>query len=575
MQDQDVLARLAAAEVLSGLYEAIADHTQFDGLLTAMDEFLESDPDGLEAGNADWKRMFREHFERAGQFLDLGKSDDLETPIVYLERQVVPAATINRNLDIVASNQLFVGLLGGSLKSLSGLFSSPSDERRLSELLRSNTPTNPVLISLSIDSSSAPIFVVASMSDHLQLQSELGPLITIKVAKATWNPDLIPLLETAYGLTGAEIEILEGLIEYGALSDVAEKRGRSIRTVRTQLTHIFGKLGISSQTELALFLATLTQLMTKERRPSDISAEWSTLEKKELSHHTIETQGHRLSYIKYGDPSGQPILLIHSTTPPEMTPEFRMACREAGLLMIGCHKPGAAGGTARSQKDGPNELASHYAAVLDAEKIDSAIIAGHCSGGLYALAAAASLGRRAKGVLLLDTGVPIRSRKELMRLPKSMRRTFIPARYMPEVLLVPHRIFAANFKRSATGEAHVVDYFFQDSPVDQELTRIDRKYYEVTRQIIEYSFSDVDRLVADVCRWARDWSDALILPENVPCAFVHGEANTMFRVEDIKDTASTRDDYAVFVSPQMGQLHIYQDPSAFLAATTWLTAQKA
>ncbi|MEL6827214.1 MAG: alpha/beta fold hydrolase [Pseudomonadota bacterium] len=569
-----MLARLAAAEVLSGLYEAIADHTQFDGFLTAMDGFIEADPEGIETGNADWKRMFREHFERAGQFLDLGKSEDLETPIVYLERQVVPAATVNRNLDIVASNQLFVGLLGDAVKSLSGLFSSPNDERRLSDLLRSNTPAPPVLISLSVESSNAPIFVVASMSNHLQLQSELGPLITIKVAKATWNPELSPLLETAYGLTGAEIEILEGLIEYGALSDVAEKRGRSIRTVRTQLTHIFGKLGISSQTELALFLATLTQLMTKERRPSEISADWSTLEKGELSRHTIETKGHRLSYIKYGDPSGEPILLIHSTTPPEMTPEFRIACRQAGLLMIGCHKPGAAGGTVRSQKDGPNEMASHYAAVLDVERVDSAIVAGHCSGGLYALAAAEHLGRRAKGVLLLDTGVPIRSRKDLMRLPKSMRRTFIPARYMPEILLVPHRIFAANFKRSAAGEAHVVDYFFQDSPIDQELTRIDRKYYEVTRQIIEYSFSDVDRLVADVCRWARDWSDALALREKVPCAFVHGDANTMFRVEEIESIAGDRDDYAVFVSPEMGQLHVYQDPSAFLAAANWLAGRE-
>lgn len=568
-----MVARLAAAEVLSGLYEAIADHTQFDGLLSAMDEFLESDPEGLESGNADWKRMFREHFERAGQFLDLGKSEDLETPIVYLERQVVPAATINRNLDIVASNQLFVGLLGDSFNSLSGLFSSPNDERRLSELLRSNTPSPPVLISLSVESSSAPIFVVASMSDHLQLQSELGPLITIKVAKATWNPDLIPLLETAYGLTGAEIEILEGLVEHGALSEVADKRGRSIRTVRTQLTHIFGKLGISSQTELALFLATLSQLMTKERRPSEISVEWSSLGKGELTRHTIETNGNRLSYIKYGDPYGDPILLIHSTTPPEMTPEFRIACREAGLLVIGCHKPGAAGGTARSHKDGPREMASDYAAVLDAENIGSSIVAGHCSGGLYALAAAQNLGRRAKGILLLDTGVPIRSRKDLMRLPKTMRRTFIPARYMPEILLVPHRIFAANFKRSDAGEAHVVDYFFQDSPIDQELTRIDRKYYEITRQIIEYSFSDVDRLVADVCRWARDWSDALALPENIPFAFVHGDANTMFRVEDIKAAAGERDDCAVFVSPGMGQLHVYQDPGAFMTATNWLVGR--
>ncbi|MEL6859442.1 MAG: alpha/beta fold hydrolase, partial [Pseudomonadota bacterium] len=350
----------------------------------------------------------------------------------------------------------------------------------------------------------------------------------------------------------------------------AEKRQRSIRTVRTQLTHIFGKLGVSSQTELALFLATLTQLMTKERRPSEIAEEWSGEDRGELSHHTIETGLHRLSYVKYGDPSGEPVLLIHSTTPPEMTPEFRTACRDAGLLMIGCHKPGAAGGSSRTPKDGPDEMAGDYCAVLDAENITTAIIAGHCSGGLYALAAARHLRHRAKGVLLLDSGVPIQSQRDLMRLPKSIRRTFIPARYMPEILLVPHRIFAANFKRSAVGEAHVVDYFFQDSAIDQDLTRVDRKYYEITRQIIEYSFSDVDRLVADVCRWARDWSTALDSIGDMPCAYVHGERNTMFRAEAIEAFSSKSDHSTAFMSPGMGQLQVYQDPSAFLSAIAWI-----
>ena len=52
MQDRDMLAKQAATQVLSGLYQAIADHSQIDSILTAMDDFLDSDPDGLESGDA-------------------------------------------------------------------------------------------------------------------------------------------------------------------------------------------------------------------------------------------------------------------------------------------------------------------------------------------------------------------------------------------------------------------------------------------------------------------------------------------------------------------------------------------
>jgi len=536
----------------------------------AMDELIDSDPEGLETGNADWKHMFREHFSRAGQFLDLGDRDDREAPIVYLERQVVPAATINTNLEIVAANQLFVGLIGDSIQTLSGLFSTPTDERRFFELTRSNAETPPVLVSLSIEKLNAPLFVVASVSQNLDIHSELAPLVTIRVAKATWNPALVPLLETAYNLTVAEIEVLQGLVELGSLNEVAEQRGRSIRTVRTQMTHIFGKLGISSQTELALFLATLTQLMSKERHPSDISKEWSQVREVEVVQRVLDVDGRKLSYIEYGDPNGDPVFMVHSTTPPEMTPDFRRACHDAGLRMIAAHKPGISGGSTRPAKHGPEELVADYLAVLAAENVVDPIICGHCSGGLYALELAKNLGSRPKRVLLLDTGVPLRTRRDLMRLPKTIRRTFIPARYMPEILLVPHRIFAANFRRSPAGESRVVDYFFNGSPHDQELTRVDRKYYEITRQIIEYSFSDVDRLVNDVRRWANDWSDKLALDDQSFCAFVHGAENTMFKVSDIEERISGNEKKHVFSSAGMGQLQVYQDSSAFLEGVNWL-----
>lgn len=566
MQDRNLMAKEAATQVLSGLYEAIADHSQFDAMLEAVDDFLDANPDGLEARDADWREAFRQHFGRVGQFLDLDMEQERESPLVYVEKQVVPAAVITRKLDIVASNELFSGYVPASPPSIGAAFSSPADKRRLSELFKANGNTNPVLVSLSFPNVAAPVFVVAMKSPQLELSGQTGALVTIKIARATWNPGLVPLLETAYNLTQAEIEVLKGLVEYGSVNSVAVARGRSVRTVRTQLTSIFAKLGLTSQTELALFLATLSQLMTKKRRPSEIGLDWSHDEEKEIQRASVQTEGHTLAYVKYGEPNGTPVLLIHSTTPPEMTPNFRAICKQNNLRVIGVHKPGAGGSSPRSPDDGPKELAQCYRAVLEAESISETVVAGHCSGGLYALQFARAFPTLSKGIVLIDTGVPFKTRRELMALPKSLRRTFLPARYIPEILLVPHRIFAANFNRSAAGEARVVDYFFGDNPVDQYLTQTKRAYYEITRQIIAYSFEDVGRLVADVQRWASNWSDMLEAVKSKKLVFVHGEENRLFESDKIAQFSADQQMTQLLAADGCGQLQTYQRPQLFADA---------
>ena len=565
--DKNIQARVAAAQVLSGLYQAIADHTQVEHILSAMDEFIEADPEGLERGEADWKAMFRDHFGRVSQFIDQGPTDERDSPIVHVDKQVVPAAVINRNYEIIVSNGLFDRVLNkGHVASLSDTFTTPDDKRRLEALMKANADLSPVLVSLTLPHHSNPIFVVAAKSDLLDVSGRAGPFVTLKIAKATWNPDLVPLLETAYNLTPAEIEVLESLVESGSITEVAEARSRSIRTVRTQLSNIFSKLGLSGQTELALFLATLAQLMTKEGQPSDVGKGWLSKSAGEIQNVQMTVAGRTLSYIRYGDRKGIPVLMIHSTTPPDMTPDFRKACKKAGFRMIAVHKPGSGGASGRDSREGPEALAPDYAAILDAEGISACTIAGHCSGGLYALQFAQSFPDRCDKVVLIDTGLPFSGRRELMALPKALRRTFLPARYIPDVLLVPHRIFAANFKRSAAGEASVVDYFFEDNPVDQMLTRTDRTYYEITRRIIDYSFEDVDRLVADVRRWARDWSPLLAVAKTHSLAFVHGEENALFSADKIIAWVRTKNHASAYIAEGKGQLQAYQDPGVFIDA---------
>ena len=140
-------------------------------------------------------------------------------------------------------------------------------------------------------------------------------------------------------------------------------------------------------------------------------------------------------------------------------------------------------------------------------------------------------------------------------------------RYMPDVLLAPHKIIAANFRHSKSGEARIVDYFFQDSPTDASLTRQKGEYYQLTRRTISYSFEDVPRLVSDISRWAKDWSSVLnAIAKTHQIAFVHGAENTMFRSAPIAAFCESNDQAVLYEQPSLGQLQVFVKPEAFTKA---------
>jgi len=64
------------------------------------------------------------------------------------------------------------------------------------------------------------------------------------------------LLSRLYGLSAAEGRLCAVLFEAGSLGDALEKLGMSRNTAKTHLTHIFQKMGVSSQAQMLRQLAT-------------------------------------------------------------------------------------------------------------------------------------------------------------------------------------------------------------------------------------------------------------------------------------------------------------------------------
>ena len=69
--------------------------------------------------------------------------------------------------------------------------------------------------------------------------------------------DTLQLLGQLYGLTGAELEVLTGLVNGMAVEQVAQLKGRSIATVRTQVRSLLAKTGSERQSDLIRLVARL------------------------------------------------------------------------------------------------------------------------------------------------------------------------------------------------------------------------------------------------------------------------------------------------------------------------------
>ena len=60
----------------------------------------------------------------------------------------------------------------------------------------------------------------------------------------------VPRLGGQFGLTRAEIKIMQGLLHGSSITDIAIESNRSRETIRSQLKSVFAKTGVNSQSEL-------------------------------------------------------------------------------------------------------------------------------------------------------------------------------------------------------------------------------------------------------------------------------------------------------------------------------------
>ena len=551
-------------EFIDSVYRAIETPGHFEQILEAWDSVIaeaEQNHDNVESFRERSKRLFYKHFDHALHLFELYLGSE-QDPISLVNSQTTAALVSNIQGQVVAVNALATQITGLSIRDT--IDELPFEGEGLSKLhqaLRDGFDGALIVRGFRTDTNKILIFVIESVFLRFGEQHAQRFLL-MKTTETIWHPSMNTILSAAFKLTQTECQLIEALNAGQTLQTIAENRGRSLQTVRTQVNNILQKTNSHSREALLKSVTGLLHIIPDVVTPVtgapsvdqslDISDDNGTSRIYDLH------DGRKLEYVTLGAPLGRPVLLLMPTTPPIFPQKFIQNLHDHNISVIVPIKPGAKGSSDVPNNWGPDELGKDYFELMKARQYEQFAVAGHCSGGVYAMKFARRYPGNVTKLLLIDTGAPIQSLSQITKMPKAPKRTFFAARFSPQVLLVPHKMAATNFFRSREEADNLINYFYSENDADVRALRNSgtKKY---AYDMIAYSFENIGRLVNDIKIWAQDWSSELdFVAQDHDIFFLHGSENHQFPISDLHQLAKNYETVFVLEVANIGQLLIHE-----------------
>lgn len=289
----------------------------FASLKARLEELLEQDE--LAAHDAQSKaditaelEALEDHFSNAKSLLDLSgrQKDSVPFSQKLMQASDAPAALVDQEGRVVMANaparEVF-DLEAGRLVS-SDLFEHGQHKNFLSNLSRIEDFSENKVISmfgLYAQGTGDPVHIALMRVDLLEGDT-LGYL---ELAKINWLPEKAAHFQSLFGLTPSEMDITKGLVNGVSLSEIADKRGRSVGTVRQQMKQLLAKLELRSQTELVCLYSGILKYDGYVASGTANLAPARPTEPKRLFEIACK-DGRRLEYELAGSPSDRPVLYL-------------------------------------------------------------------------------------------------------------------------------------------------------------------------------------------------------------------------------------------------------------------------
>jgi pimeloyl-ACP methyl ester carboxylesterase/DNA-binding CsgD family transcriptional regulator len=385
-----------------------------------------------------------------------------------------------------------------------------------------------------------------------------APLALVVSTELVWPEGFQATVQEAFGLTLAEVEVVRGVTLGLPLRDIAEARGRSVETVRTQVRSILAKTETHSQSEL---VRVVLGLMEVARIPIAGEASLpihSALDPRPMREMTGPHK-RRLTWIEFGDPAGVPVLYMHLDFGLiRWTASAERAAAAQGLRVV---VPVRAGyGRTEALPRAVDHLAGvtqDYAAVMDHLGLAGAVVVPMGADLRFAMNLSLMRPDLVRGIVGAACQLPIRTPCQYDRMDKWQRFILANARHAPKVL--PFLVQAGFSLARRLGKEAFFRQVNGGSPADMEVfSRPDVRaaVLEGSDVCLARKWSAHAAFSAECIGSEKDWS-AVVRAVTVPVVLFQGDQDPQSPVQTIRELAEEYPHLEVRFLPGNGQLLLF------------------
>lgn len=384
-------------------------------------------------------------------------------------------------------------------------------------------------------------------------------VILVAALDPVWPPLASQMLTESYGLSASECEVAGLLAEGLSPATIADRRGASVATVRTQVKRIMSKTGTNAQGELTALLNNVRRLAERH----DLKREETLGPEGRIA--TARIGDRRMDVEFHGPETGDPVIFLHGMLDgTAFTRGAQELLNEYGLRFICPHRPsfGQSDPAPGDFSDAPQRFAADLERVCAQLGVTRPVLVGHMAGSVYAFAAGQVCAPR--GIICVSGGVPITSRKQISAMTRRQRLVAFTALHAPNML--PYVLRAGIHQLKSGGDKRFLTSLYENAPVDFKVTQDP----EIRRLILDgYQFTVRQGHRAfeiDSHQVVRDWTH-LTTGSDAPIHLIHGAHDSVVTADSVRAFAASLGERAnLTVLEEDGQLLFYRSPRVVLDA---------
>lgn len=465
MSDPNVSDPLDATsiQIIDAGYRSVNDPTAFDDLVLAWKARIDAVRDGQ--ANKLLSPALEQHCEQLVKLLDTFQDTlHLNEHDTFVRQAMGPAFVLSPNGTVIALNEAAASFFGLAVGQRSNLDMFAEESRIALRAIRETCGNR--------GNTSRAILRCEGDDEHLRLvdariiatRGQTDPAIALKLIGFDWSDSIQDLMMLAFDLSAAEAQVVGLLYRHADLGVVAEARGTSVRTVRTQLHQVFEKTGVGGQVEL---IRMVSLICAQESGRNSPLAEWRDPLGRE--HFFLDQSGRKICWTWMGAERGKPAILCHGPmTGNILLPELEDYLRSAGVKLYAIVRPGFGQSDPGETGDAQHDGADAILALAQHLELKQTVGIGLVNGIIPLLYARRKNPAYIRRLLCVGSSIPVAA-LETDKLPKMQSTIYQLAESSQDAF----DAFSRTGYRAvmSSGPEYFLSRMYEGSPADQQLLK--------------------------------------------------------------------------------------------------------